>query len=368
MKIYVQSRGISQDYCWLNENQEIEEEPDLVKKVQNLIESEALSVVLARNSDNLLLLVTGLKSSERKDYRGRTISNSVAWIAQDTEENECILLAIAAHALRDSLKKDIDSAVNSGGEKGFKVSFEKIRELAVAPVEKQPLPWDKKKQEIKYASKENKEKLADELKAYCLPQHKSGLLVVVTGIQDKETLEKAGVWRGMSNLVTKDKEENQQSQLNQSPKNIFQWLFVRVNIPIPRIVIPGTVIALIAISYFTFPLVQNSSPAAITCSAITSEMVSFYARQGEVVVNDESVIKVSYDPQKIRGIFLVDKDGKTLDTAEEKTNNDSKRELTYRPRFDSLGMHQLQLQGTNIETGQPICEQSIDIQVRPEQG
>lgn len=374
MEIYVQSRGVAQEhgYCWFDENKNIVEAPDLVKEAKELIESEAFSVVLARKNKELLLLVTGLKSSERKDYRGRTIRNSVAWIAQDNDEHECTLRAIAAHALRDSLKKDIDGAVESGGEKGFKVSFEKIQKLtadatADAKAETLELPKPRKNKEIKYASKENKDKLADELAKYRLPQHESFPLVVVTGIQDKETLEKARVWRGMSNLVTKDKEENQQPQLNQSPTNIFYWLFDTVNIPIPRIGIPGTTIALIAISYFTFQLVIKPAPAANpSCSAITHEMLVFYAEHAQVNVGDESVIKVIYDPPKIGDISLVDKDRMPLGTAEDKAKNDSRRELTYRPRFDSPGIHQLQLQGTNIATGQPICEQSIYIKARSE--
>jgi hypothetical protein len=370
IKIYVQSCGVAQEhgYCWVDENQKIVEEHPLVKKAKDLIESEAFSVVLARNSDKLLLLVTGLKASERKDYRGRTIRNSVAWVGQDTDENECTLRALTAFALRDSLREDIDGAVNSYAEKGFEASFEKIQKLtAKAKAETQDLPSLKK--EIKQASKENKEKLADELEKYRLPQHETFPLVVVTGNQDKKTLEDAKVWRGMSNLVTKAQEKNQQPQLNQLAPNIFQWLFDRVNISIPMIGIPGTAIALIAISYFTFQVVPNSSPVAIqTCSAITPGTLVFYAKQGEVDVADESVIKVSYAPQEIENISLVDvdKDGKYLDIAEEKTNNPSKRELTYRPRFDSPGMHQLQLQGTNIATRQPICEQSIYIHVRPE--
>lgn len=368
MEIYVQSRGVAQEhgYCWFDENQKIVEEPGLVKKVKNLIESEAPSVVLARNSDKLLLLVTGLEASERKDYRGRTIRNSVAWVGQDTDENECTLRAIATHALRSSLKKDIDGAVEPCGEKGFKVSFEKIKKLAAeAKAERQELPRHRKNKEIKYASTENKEKLADELEKYRLPQHESFPLVVVTGIQDTETLEKARVWRGMSNLVTKGKEENQQPQLNYLAPNIFQWLFDTINIPIPRIGIPGTAIALIVISYFTFQLATKPSPAAIpTCSAITHGTLVSYAKQGEVDVGDESVIKVIYDFQIIKDISLVDKDGKSLNAAEDRENNDSKGELTYRPRFDSSGIHQLQLQGTNIATSQPICEQSIYIHVR----
>lgn len=236
MEIYVQSRGIAQDYCWLDNDLNIVEADPLVKQAKDLIESEAFSVVLARNNNKLLLLVTGLKSSKRKDYRGRTIRNSVAWIAQDTEENECTLRAIAVHALRGSLKKDIDDAVKSGGEKGFEVSFKKIKtltETTTNPAKSELLGSDKEKPKIGRTSDKLKQELASDLEKYLLPKHKLDNqqfmpLVVVTGIQDEETLKKAGVWRGLSSLV----DSNSQSWEDMKPysisnlaqKGLFQFL------------------------------------------------------------------------------------------------------------------------------------------------
>ncbi|MBD1803863.1 hypothetical protein H6F98_00015 [Microcoleus sp. FACHB-SPT15] len=374
MDFYVQSCGVAQEhgYCWLDENQKIVEEPDLIKKVKNLIESEAPSVVLARDSDKLLLLVTGLKASHRTDYRGRTIRNSVAWVDEDTSENERTLRALAARALRGSLGEGIDCAVDSRKETGFEVSFKKIQELtATAKAKKQQLPLEREKKQIKPTSKEDKKELAEELEEYCLPKPKSDNqqvvpLVVVTGIQDKETLENAGVWRGMSSLVTKDKEGKQQPTHGNSAKNIFQWLFARVNIPIPRIGIPGVAIMLITVLYFAFQILPLQSRATIpSCFAITDESLIFYARQSEVVLGDESVIKVFYNPQEIKSLLLLDKDENHFNPTEDKTNNDGKRELTYRLRFESTGMHLVRLQGTNIAISQPICEQPIHINVLP---
>jgi hypothetical protein len=222
--IYVQSRGIAQErgYCWVDDKN-IVEAHSLVKEAKDLIESEAFSVVLARNSNKLLLLVTGLEASERKDYRGRTIRNSVAWVGQDTDEPT--LRAIAARALLGFLEKDIDGAVKSGSEKGFEVSFEKIKTLTEAttnPAKSELLDSDKEKQKIGRTSDKLKRELASDLEKYRLPrqepEHKSNNqqfvpLVVVTGIQDEETLKKAGVWRGLSSLV----DSNSQSWEDMKP-------------------------------------------------------------------------------------------------------------------------------------------------------
>jgi cell division protein FtsL len=233
IEIYVQSRGVAQEYgyCWVDDHQNIVEADPLVKKAKDLIESEAFSVVLARNSDKLLLLVTGLKASERKDYRGRPIRNSVAWIGQDTDKHtdEPTLRSIAARALLGFLEKYIDGAVTSGGEKGFEVSFEKIKTLAEAatnPVKSELLDSDKEKQKIGRTSDKLKQELASDLEKYRLPrqepEHTSDNqqfvpLVVVTGIQDEETLKEAGVWRGLSSLVDSNSQSWKEIKYYQNP-------------------------------------------------------------------------------------------------------------------------------------------------------
>jgi hypothetical protein len=239
MEIYVQSCGVAQehDYCWLNESQNIVEEPGLVKQAKNLIQSEAHSVVLARNSDKLLLLVTGLKSSERRDYRRRTIRNSVAWIYKDTDENECTLRAIAACALRGSLGQDIDHAVDSRGETGFEVSFEKLKTLTEAakktakiesidPNEEKETNEDRHKKKIGRTSDKLKQELASDLEQYCLPKQEPKNktdnqqfmpLVVVTGIQDEETLKRKEVWRGLSSLVDSNLQSWEKIKSYQTP-------------------------------------------------------------------------------------------------------------------------------------------------------
>ena len=195
MAIYVQSRGFSQDddYCWLPEVPPILRE----NRVNDLIQSESFSVVLARYSKKLLLLVTGLPAQERTDFRGRKIRNSVAWVLEDSEASERELRAIADFALRDLLANSIDSAIKFGGEQGFEVSFNDLERLNLEEVDNFPA---KLESQIGQNSQELREKLAFELNQRHLPKD-NGALVVVTGIKSESALMEAGVWRGLSSLV-----------------------------------------------------------------------------------------------------------------------------------------------------------------------
>jgi hypothetical protein len=199
MKIYVQSRGLSQDYdyCWLPEV------PPILKKyrINDLIQSESPSLVLGRYENKLILLVTGLEASERIDFQRRTIRNSVAWVGEDNQENEEKLRAIAVYALRGLLKADIDRAVKFGGEHGFEISFDAIRQIKVDEVRNFEPKLESK---LGKNSQELRDYLAYELEERCLPTSKEfshSPLVVVTGIKSENALKQAGVWRGLSNLV-----------------------------------------------------------------------------------------------------------------------------------------------------------------------
>lgn len=199
MKISVQSRGLSQDddYCWQGEA------PVILRtnRINDLIQSESPSVVLARYDGELLLLVTGLESRQRTDFRGRIIRNSVAWVGKDSEENEQKLRAIAASALRDLLKDDIDNAVTFGGENGFEVDFDAIDQLKI---EKVRIFETKSEKKIGKNSQSLKDVLAYEIEERCLPKgngFNNTPLLVVTGIKSEDALKQAGVWRGLSNLV-----------------------------------------------------------------------------------------------------------------------------------------------------------------------
>lgn len=227
--IYVQSRGISQDYCWLTENSQHRVPSPIPQQIIDLIQTEALSVVIARLNNQLLLLVTGLEASERTDFQNRKIRNSVAWLGEDSDKDERTLRALAASALRGSLKEDIDRAVTSGGEEGFQVYFENIEELTSrAKAENEPLKPGMEKKQIGRTSEELKRQLANELEKYCLPRSKSEAqaivpLVVVTGIQAREALEKAGVWRSLSSLIDSNSNgwEELRNSSNKAPNNFL---------------------------------------------------------------------------------------------------------------------------------------------------
>ncbi|MHC5729887.1 MAG: hypothetical protein ACYTXY_38385, partial [Nostoc sp.] len=124
MEIYVQSAGVSeqQDYIWqkiTETGQKRVDEPILVKNFKDLLQTEAPSIFIGRESNKLILLVTGMKATQRKDYRNRTIRNSIALIAQDNQENEQKIRGIAVLALEGKLVNEIDSAIKEGGQWGF---------------------------------------------------------------------------------------------------------------------------------------------------------------------------------------------------------------------------------------------------------
>lgn len=214
MDIYILSRGFEQNYDYLRWLEIINEKQKWVDGVPNifqqeatdLIQSEAPSVVLARRGDKLLLLLTAIEPEGRTDFARRQIRISVAWLSEDSKDNQGVLRMLAARALeeeeRKSLTEEISQAVTLGGEEGFQAKFEDMLRLADQDKAKELLqdePPDTAKK-IAKTSSDMKRKLAEELKQYCLPKEE-GALVVVTGIKNEETLKKAGVWRGLSTSV-----------------------------------------------------------------------------------------------------------------------------------------------------------------------
>jgi hypothetical protein len=200
MKIYVQSRGYSQDfeYCWQPEV------PSLLQNISGLIQSESSSVVIARFDKQLMLLVTGLESPQKKDFRDRSIRHSIAWVCNDNLYDERQIRAIAVQALRGLLASQVDKYINFGGESGFEPALPKIQELSEsflsAEIEQQDLPPSEESHKIAQNSQDLRDDLAYKLQLYSLPKNYQ-LLVVVTGIKSAATLENARIWRSLSNLV-----------------------------------------------------------------------------------------------------------------------------------------------------------------------
>ncbi len=201
MEIYVQSRGYSPDfeYCWLPEV------PSQLNNISRLIQSESPSVVLTRLNKQLMLLVTGLESPEKKDFRDRPIRHSVTWVCDDNYDNERQIRAIAVQALRGLLSDQIDKYIKFDGESGFEVlvtEFEKLSQsfLTEEVIESLPLPSLELVPKIGKNSQDLRDDLAYKLQQYSLPKT-CEILIVATGIKAEESLAKAGIWRSLSNLV-----------------------------------------------------------------------------------------------------------------------------------------------------------------------
>ncbi|MBN3878084.1 hypothetical protein [Nostoc sp. JL23] len=298
MEIYVQSAGVSeqQDYIWqkiTETGQKRVDEPILVKKFKDLLQTEAPSIFIGRESNKLILLVTGMKATQRKDYRNRTIRNSIALIAQDNQENEQKIRGIAVLALEGKLNNKIDSAIKEGGEYGFEISYEKIENTIKEASLKTKNSAGTKPVMSGKNSESNRKIIADELGESCLPEKTnasaSEALVVVTGIKTEDAFKKAGVWRGLSNLVEKETlspyEKNFFPQIEEPPK---------LNVELIRLIISLGVIGLIILWFLWSPIkfppiVQNPfEPTTVVLAAISPDGQYFATADsdGEVIVQD----------------------------------------------------------------------------------
>jgi hypothetical protein len=126
MEIYIQSRGHSPDfeYCWQPSV------PDELSRVSSLIQSDSPSVVLARFHKRLMLLVTGLVSPQKKDFRERPIRHSVVWFLDEDYDGEAQIRAITVRALQGLLADQVDEHIQFGGESGFEASIPGIEKMS----------------------------------------------------------------------------------------------------------------------------------------------------------------------------------------------------------------------------------------------
>ena len=203
MQIYVQSCGVypNHDYTWLRDDNTLIN-PPLLHSLDRLRQKNAPSIIISRTGEELLLLIFGLETSQRYDFLGRQIFNSLVWRATSTEEP--FLRKLAASALRkdDDFLEVIDqSVIDDDDEPGFKVLWTQIQEISYKRKADELLPDRTRK--IGKNSKALRSNLAEELDRYRLPDQQ-GAIVVVTGIVDEVTLKQAGVWRSLSRLVEQE--------------------------------------------------------------------------------------------------------------------------------------------------------------------
>lgn len=221
MDIYVRSRGHSPDfeYCWQPEV------PPHYASISPLIQTESPSVVLARFDQQLLLLVTGLKSPKKSDFRDRPIRHSVTWVWNENDDNEKLIRAITIQALRGLLVNRVDQYIQFGGESGFEASISELERMShlilnEEEIEVSSLPSSELTPKIGKNSQELRDDIAKKLQQYSLPKiHK--LIVVNTGVKSEESLEKAGAWRYLSKQV-KSEDWRDLSSREAEPRNFLK--------------------------------------------------------------------------------------------------------------------------------------------------
>ena len=136
MDVYVQSAGREpeHDYCWLSvckKGRFFRKYPPHICEINRLIQSEASSVLLNRYDEDLVLVVTGLRAKERKDYCGRTVRNSVLWAGSVNEEKAFRHLAAKILLdLKDGKGEIIDIIDNAiDFSENFNINEENMEEL-----------------------------------------------------------------------------------------------------------------------------------------------------------------------------------------------------------------------------------------------
>lgn len=214
MVIYVQSRGLTQehDYRWLrvNAKEKIPEIPSVLNqplfpsntKISEIIDHQKESIVLARRSNDLLLLITGLNAGkDRVDFAGRSVRNSLLWVRGYSAENEKQMRGILLQALRGQLEAKLGEAVKVGGEYGFEVDYSQLKEIGELTSEDLQSHHNVSDVfKVGQNSLELREDLALELISNCLPD-RPGLLVVVTSLKKEADLKRIQVWRSLSSRV-----------------------------------------------------------------------------------------------------------------------------------------------------------------------
>lgn len=210
MTLYVQSRGTSQedDYRWLKieETAQMPQTPSFLNQslspqypsLVSLIDSHKFSLILARDGQHFILLVTGLESTHT-DFMGRKIRNSVVWIAP--VDNQAQIRALTVSALQGTLDEAIASTIVRDGDSdyGFTVDTSKLTQLT-QNIELQYHNNANPVCKLGYNSLESRQEIALEVQANSFPATPK-LLVVVTTIKSAEDLQKFKVWRGLSNRI-----------------------------------------------------------------------------------------------------------------------------------------------------------------------
>lgn len=203
MEIFFQSRGISQDngFRWIDQNNNSKELSHKLKGISSFVDTQYYSILLRRQGDELILLITAMWAGKRTDYAGRRIRNSVLWIADKKEEKKIRSLVIQALTDENKFSQNIDQAVSLGGQYEFTVAFEKLEQLASSDLDNiGDQSYIKKTFKFGGDSQNLREELAKELQENKFPLDDQNIFILTT-IKSQKSLEEIKFWRGLSNKV-----------------------------------------------------------------------------------------------------------------------------------------------------------------------
>ena len=231
---HIQTRGYSQenDYQWVKiqdsgkKKTEVPPFLDSFKdfRIQDVIEFQRPSIILARRGKYFFLLVTALETEpDRVDFMNRQIRNSVAWTFEDDEDrkNEQTIRAITILALKRELGDLVSKSItnNDDHDCGFQVFFDELESIGthfshLGNSNPNPQRW------ISGDSEHVREQLCSELSKNRFPEGADSLLILATTLKSKESLQSLSVWRGISSRFTGSIEwlDNNSVQLDSSQK------------------------------------------------------------------------------------------------------------------------------------------------------
>lgn len=218
--IYLNSRGFSRDYAWLDADG-VAQDPPQYAKIQNILDGESQSIAIFRDQYSyLILLVLNCPSANRKDSQQRIIRDSVLWILPDNQDNEKLFRKIAAKILYDSnaLQPIFSEVINfpepetDRKSRGFSFDSDKLQDklreinFPSSPTQASGYSLDQSSYRAEN-SKVFRESLAQDLLSNDPFPKDYEFLVIVTGIQGESDLERFKIWRALSELIKSDEWE-----------------------------------------------------------------------------------------------------------------------------------------------------------------
>lgn len=201
MDIFVKTSNKSKDYKWFKAENSQLQSPNIPNKLENLVDTEFESLVLYRESSQLILAITALKS-DRTDNRTRPIRNSLIWMTNDSEEVKIRSIILQYLENKEKLEKQVADAITEKPE--IKINYANIKTIGNnQKVDSNSL--DTSNEVCKIGNlKQYKQELINEIKNDSLPE-KDGLLIFITDSKSKDNITKENPWRGLSSQISDGK-------------------------------------------------------------------------------------------------------------------------------------------------------------------